>query len=40
MPMNEAETRTEHMAALKAADWSKIEGCRIRREYSLTFCSV
>ena len=36
-PMNEAETRAEHIdPALKAAGWGVVEGSRIRREYPIT----
>lgn len=36
-PMNEAETRAEHIdPALKAAGWGMVEGSRIRREYPIT----
>ena len=36
-PMNEAETRAEHIdTALKAAGWGVVEGSRIRREYPIT----
>ena len=35
-PMNEAETRAEHIdPALKAAGWGVVEGSRIRREYEI-----
>jgi type I restriction enzyme R subunit len=35
--MNEAETRAEHIdPALRAADWGKVEGSHIRREYAIT----
>ena len=34
LPMNEAETRAEHVdPALKAAGWGVVEGSRVRREY-------
>src|SRR5882762_3256057 len=34
--MNEAETRAEHVdPALTAAGWGRVEGSRIRREYSI-----
>src|SRR5690242_17193991 len=37
MPLNEAETRAEHIdPALKAAGWGVVEGSRIRREYPIT----
>ena len=37
LPMNEAETRAEHIdPALKAAGWGVVEGSRIRREYPIT----
>src|SRR3984957_16691522 len=37
MPMNEAETRAEHIdPALAAAGWGVVEGSRIRREYPIT----
>src|SRR5712671_1192187 len=36
-PMNEAETRAEHIdPALKAAGWGVVEGSRILREYLIT----
>ena len=36
-PMNEAETRAEHIdSALKAAGWGVVDGSRIRREYPIT----
>ena len=36
-PMNEAETRAEHIdPALKAAGWGVVEGSRIWREYPIT----
>src|SRR5271170_5110866 len=36
-PMNEAETRAEHIdPALAAAGWGVVEGSRIRREYPIT----
>src|SRR5713226_4731397 len=36
-PMNEAETRAEHIdPALAAAGWGVAEGSRIRREYPIT----
>ena len=34
--MNEAETRAEHIAALKAAGWGVVEGSRIHRECPIT----
>jgi iron complex transport system substrate-binding protein len=35
-PMNEAETRAEHIdPAMKAAGWGIVAGSRIRREYSI-----
>ncbi len=38
MPMNEAETRAEHIdPALAAAGWGVLAGSRIRREYPITF---
>src|SRR6266699_549933 len=37
LPMNEAETRAEHIdPALAAAGWGIIEGSGIRREYPIT----
>lgn len=37
MPLNEAETRAEHIdPALAAAGWGTVEGSRIRREYPIT----
>src|SRR5258708_6995839 len=37
MPMNEAETRAEHIdPALAAVGWGVVEGSRIRREYPIT----
>lgn len=37
MPLNEAETRAEHIdPALKAAGWGVVDGSRIRREYPIT----
>jgi len=37
MPLNEAETRAEHIdPALKAAGWGVVEGSRISREYPIT----
>src|SRR4029077_15312250 len=36
-PMNEAETRAEHVdPALAAAGWGVVEGSRVRREYPIT----
>ena len=36
-PMNEAETRAEHIdPALKAAGWGVVEGSRVRREYLIS----
>ena len=36
-PMNEAETRAEHIdPALKAAGWGVVDGSRIKREYPIT----
>lgn len=35
--MNEAETRTEHIApALKAAGWDVVDGSRVLREHRIT----
>jgi type I restriction enzyme R subunit len=37
--VNEAETRAELIdPALKAANWSVVEGFRIRREYFISSC--
>ncbi len=37
LPMNESETRAEHIdPALKAAGWGVVDGSRIRREYPIT----
>src|SRR6267154_4706444 len=36
-PMNEAETRAEHIdPALKEAGWGVVEGSRVRREYIIS----
>jgi len=37
LPLNEAETRAEHIdPALKAAGWGEVEGSRIAREFHIT----
>ena len=36
-PMNEAETRAEHIdPALKAAGWGVVEGSKVLREHGIT----
>src|SRR5438270_4603155 len=37
LPMNEAETRAEHIdPALKTAGWGVVEGSKVHREYRIT----